>query len=169
MAEIVIINGANARTSRVTAVQEYIKENFKNASSIDVFALPAHDLITANFNSEEIKQANHLVEQADVVIVLTPIYKAAYSGILKTYLDLIPQKGFENKYIVPIAVGGTPQHLLAIDFALKPVFAALGATSISQGVFILDKQIVRTEHGVVIEEEIKDRINQQLNLSKISV
>lgn len=169
MTKIVIINGANARTSRVNAIQHYILENLKDVTTIEVFALPAQDLISANFASETIKVANTLVEQADVVVVLTPVYKASYSGILKTYLDLIPQKGFENKHIIPIAVGGTAHHLLVIDYALKPVFSALGATSISQGVFILDKQIERTDQGFTIEEEIKERINQQLIQDEVIV
>lgn len=169
MTKTVIINGANARTSRVSGIQHYIQENLEDVSTIEVFALPADDLITANFASEAIKAANAAVEQADVVIVLTPIYKAAYSGILKSYLDLIPQKGFENKHIIPIAVGGTPHHLLVIDYTLKPVFSALGATSISQGVFIVDKQIERTAQGFAIEEEIKIRIDQQLIRNKVTV
>jgi len=162
MTKTVIINGANVRTSRVNAIQQYIVENVKEVSTIDVFELPAQDLITANFASEAIKAANTLVEQADVIVVLTPVYKAAYSGILKTFLDVLPQKGFENKHVIPIAVGGTAHHLLAIDYALKPVFSALGATNISQGVFVLDKQIERTEQGFNIAEEIKERIHQQL-------
>lgn len=169
MTKTVIINGANAHTSRVSAIQQYIIENLEDVTPIEVFALPAHDLITANFASKAIKVVNAAVEQAEVVVVLTPIYKASYSGILKTYLDLIPQKGFENKHIIPIAVGGTSHHLLAIDYALKPVLSALGATSISQGVFILDKQIERTEQGFAIEEEIKGRINQQMIGREITV
>ncbi|TSI02298.1 NADPH-dependent FMN reductase [Lysinibacillus sp. BW-2-10] len=169
MTKTVIINGANARTSRVNAIQQYILENLKDVTTIEVFALPAQDLITANFASETIKVANTLVEQADVVVILTPVYKASYSGILKTYLDLIPQNGFENKHIIPIAVGGTAHHLLAIDYALKPVLSALGATSISQGVFILDKQIERTNQGFTIEEEIKERINQQLIRNEVTI
>lgn len=169
MTKTVIINGANARTSRVNAIVQYILNNLKDVTTIEVFELPAKDLITANFASEAIKAANNLVEQADVVVVLTPIYKAAYSGILKTYLDLIPQKGFENKHIIPIAVGGTAHHLLVIDYTLKPVFSALGATSISQGVFILDKQIARTDQGFTIEKEIKERINQQLIRDEVTI
>ena len=169
MTKTVIINGANASTSRVSAIQQYILENLEDVTTIEVFTLPAHDLITANFTSEAIKAANNAVEQGDVVVVLTPIYKAAYSGILKAYLDLIPQKGFGNKHIIPIAVGGTPHHLLAIDYTLKPVFSALGATSISQGVFIVDKQIERTAQGFVIEEEIKERINQELIRNEVIV
>ncbi|MCP1144477.1 NADPH-dependent FMN reductase [Lysinibacillus endophyticus] len=169
MTKTVIINGANARTSRVNAIQQYIVENVKEVSTIEVFDLPANDLISANFASEAIKATNTLVEQADVVVLLTPVYKGAYSGILKTYLDLIPQKGFENKQIIPIAVGGTAHHLLAIDYALKPVISALGATSISQGVFIVDKQIERSEQGFTIEEGIKERIHQQLIQDQVTV
>ena len=167
MTKTVIINGTNSRTSRVSAIQQYILRELENTETIEVFTLPAYDLITANFASEEIRKANLVVEQADVVIVLTPIYKAAYSGILKVYLDLIPQKGFENKHIIPIAVGGTQHHLLAIDYALKPIFSALGATSISQGVFILDKQIEWKEQGFVIADEIRARLNQQLILEEV--
>ena len=169
MTKTVIINGANARTSRVNAIQQYIQGNLEEVEAIEVFALPAEDLISANFASEAIRKANAKVEQADVVVVLTPVYKAAYSGILKTYLDLIPQKGFEEKHIIPIAVGGTPHHLLAIDYALKPVLTALGATSISHGVFIVDKQIERTAQGFTIEEDIQVRINQQLIRNEVTV
>lgn len=169
MTKTVIINGANARTSRVNAIQQYIQGNLEEVEAIEVFALPAEDLISANFASEAIRKANAKVEQADVVVVLTPVYKAAYSGILKTYLDLIPQKGFEEKHIIPIAVGGTPHHLLAIDYALKPVLTALGATSISHGVFIVDKQIERTAQGFTIEDDIQTRINQQLIRNEVTV
>lgn len=169
MTKTVIINGANARTSRVNSIQQHIQESLEEVEAIEVFALPAEDLITANFASEAIRIANGKVEQADVVVILTPVYKAAYSGILKTYLDLIPQKGFEDKHIIPIAVAGTPHHLLAIDYALKPVLSALGATSISQGVFIVDKQIERTAQGFTIEEDIKARINQQLIRNQVTV
>ncbi|RIJ66912.1 NADPH-dependent FMN reductase [Rummeliibacillus sp. POC4] len=169
MTKTVIINGANARTSRVNAIQHYIQESLEEVEAIEVFALPTEDLISANFASEAIREANAKVEQAYVVVVLTPVYKAAYSGILKTYLDLIPQKGFEEKHIIPIAVGGTPHHLLAIDYAIKPVLTALGATSISHGVFIIDKQIERTKQGFTIEEDIQTRIEQQLIRNKVTV
>lgn len=169
MSNIVIVNGTNSEGSRLNAIVQYIINKQPDAQVIDVYKLPAEDLISANFNSEAIGKANSVVEQADIVIVLTPIYKAAYSGILKTYLDLIPQKGFENKHIIPIAVGGTAHHLLVIDYTLKPVFSALGATSISQGVFILDKQIARTDQGFTIEKEIKERINQQLIRDEVTI
>lgn len=162
MTNIVIINGANAHTSRVSAIQQHIQQAAEVVSIIEVHRLPAEDLLTADFSSEAIKSANQLVSNADIVVVLTPVYKAAYSGILKTYLDLIPQKGLEGKTILPIAVGGTLHHLLAIDYALKPVLSALGATNILQGVYVLDQSIQRKNDGFVIEVNVLERINQQL-------
>ena len=162
MTNIVIINGANARTSRVNAIGQYIQQAAEVVSLIEVHQLPANDLLSANYASEAIKAANQLVQEADIVVVLTPVYKAAYSGILKTYLDLVPQKGLEGKTVIPIAVGGTLHHLLVIDYALKPVLAALGATNILQGVYVLDQAIRRTDEGFSIDNDIMERLDQQL-------
>ena len=161
----VLINGTNNEQSRVNGVRNYVKELLPELNVINVFQLPAEDLITANFNSESIKAANQLVDEADVVILLTPVYKAAYTGILKTYLDLLPQKGLENKVVVPIAVGGTQHHLLAIDYALKPVISALGATTILQGIFVLDSTIQREGTDYVIDPVIVERIRKQIQLA----
>lgn len=162
MTNVVIISGANSSNSRVIGVQKYIERVVGDAKSVEVHRLPAEDLISANFKSETILAANGLVEKAEVVIILTPVYKAAYSGILKTYLDLLPQKGLENKIVIPVAVGGTLHHLLAIDYALKPVLSALGATNILQGVYILDQSIQKTDNDFILDQEISERINHQL-------
>ncbi|KOY83859.1 NADPH-dependent FMN reductase [Lysinibacillus macroides] len=171
MSSTVIINGTNSSFSRVNGVKSYIEQAVRDIKIIDIYRLPAQDLLSANFNHEEIIAANQLVADAEVVIILTPVYKAAYSGILKTYLDLLPQKGLENKIVIPIAVGGTLHHLLAIDYALKPVLASLGATQILQGIYILDRYIKKAATDFVIDEEVITRIDNQLKLAlaKITV
>jgi len=128
-----------------------------------VHELPAKDLMTANFASESIQLENKWVEEAQIVVILTPIYKASFTGILKTYLDLLPQKALHEKVILPIAVGGSVGHLLALEYALKPVLAVLGATTISHSVYIVDKQIILLdEGGFVIEEEAINRLEAEL-------
>lgn len=169
MSNVVIINGSNASTSRLTAIQQYIEKTIENVKVIEVFQLPAQDLISANYLSDAIKEANELVEQADTVVVITPVYKAAYSGILKTYLDLIPQKGLEHKTVLPIAVGGSIGHLLSLEYALKPVLSVLGATEILNSVYIVDQQIERLENGHFnIQDEAVERLNQELQKLKNS-
>ena len=58
-----------------------------------------------------------------MVIVATPIYKAAYSGLLKVFLDLLPAEALRGKTVLPLASGGSVAHLLALDYALKPVLS----------------------------------------------
>ena len=90
---------------------------------------------------------------------MTPVYKASYSGILKTYLDLIPQKGLENKTILPIVIGGSSAHLLMIEYALKPVLSALGANQFTQGVYVVDQQIERLDgNRFILGEEAQERL-----------
>jgi FMN reductase len=167
MAKVVLINGNHTKQSRLSGVHQYIVDYLSEAQvqvqSIFVHDLPAEDLIKANFVSDEIKNANLQVADADFVSVLTPIYKAAYSGILKTYLDLLPQKVLVGKKIIPVAVGGSLAHLLALEYTLKPVLSVLGATEILNSVYIVDKQIERLEDGGYrIEEEAVTRLaNEQ--------
>ncbi|AIQ22031.1 NADPH-dependent FMN reductase [Paenibacillus sp. FSL H7-0737] len=167
MSKAVIINGGNTRKSRLTAIHQqvgrFLEQEGIGHHSIYVHELPAIDLLTANFASEEILGANALVEEADIVVILTPIYKASYTGILKTYLDLLPQKALVDKRIVPIAIGGSLGHLLAIEYALKPVLSVLGATEIFNTVYFLDRQIERLEaDGYRIDEEAEQRLNVEL-------
>jgi FMN reductase len=170
MSKVVIIYGGNSHRSRLKALFEKTEAHFKNegheTSSIFVHELPAEDLITANFASEQIKQANEKVENASLVVVITPVYKAAYSGILKTYLDLLPQKGLEGKTLLPLVLGGSFGHLLTIDYALKPVLSSLGATNILSGAYVLDSHIERAEEDqFIISTEITERIDRVLNLA----
>jgi FMN reductase len=163
----VIINGSNKKSSRLTGIHEYV-ENYLTkgniqTNSIYVHELPAQDLILINFASEEIQKANKLVEEADIVVILTPIFKASYTGILKTYLDLIPQNGLENKTVIPIAIGGSFGHLLSIEYALKPVISVLGATEILKSVFVLDQQVERLDNSKYqIADEAIRRLDDQL-------
>jgi FMN reductase len=60
---------------------------------------------------------------ASGVIIVSPVYKAAYSGALKTLLDLLPQDILKDKPVFPLMVGGSGAHLLAIDYSLKPLLA----------------------------------------------
>jgi len=122
--------------------------------------LPAEDLMRARFGSAAIVEANRLVEQADAVVVASPVYKASYTGLLKSYLDMLPQKGLAGKLTVPVMMGGTMAHLLAIDYALKPVLSAIGATHQLQGVYAVDSQVVRTEDGAyAIADELIARLD----------
>jgi FMN reductase len=167
VAKIVVINGTPSLVSRINAVIEYaeaslIDQGFE-VERINVAELPAEDLIHTKFESDAIVKANGLVAEADAVIVVSPVYKASYTGVLKTFLDLVPQKGLAGKIVLPLFMGGSLAHLLTIDYALKPVLSVLGARYILGGVYAVDSQVVRNDHGVVeLAEELKLRLNDAL-------
>lgn len=168
MINALLINGSNTIQSRLTGVQQEVESKLQrdgiSTELLYVHQLPAEDLILANFASEKIIEAVEKVEKADIIVLLTPIYKASFTGILKTFLDLLPQKAFINKLVVPVAIGGSIGHLLAIDYSLKPVATALGATHITQTVYVVDSQVERIEEGnYAVQEQAIVRISQQVN------
>ncbi|MCF8205056.1 MAG: NADPH-dependent FMN reductase [Methylotenera sp.] len=114
--------------------------------------LPAEALLAADVQHPAIAAAVQAVEAAELVIVSTPIYKAAYSGLLKVFLDLLPPDALRGKLVLPLATGGSPAHFLALDYALKPVLSALGARHVLDGVFATDAQLRRHEAGGYVPE-----------------
>lgn len=164
MTKAILINGGNSVTSRLTGVQQSIESLLDQYGitheTIQVHQLPAQDLITANYASKAIAKEIVKVGQADIVFFLTPIYKGSFTGILKTFIDLLPQKGLENKIVVPVAIGGSIAHLLALEYSLKPVLSILGATTISSPIYIVDSQVTKTDNGFTLDEAAKDRIEK---------
>jgi FMN reductase len=168
MSKMTIISGSPSEHTRLNGVLHGVINHLNGVGItpeiINIRNLPAEDLIQARFDSEEIKKQNKKVEQSNLVVILTPVYKASFSGVLKTYLDLLPQNGLEGKTILPIAVGGTFGHLLMLDYALKPVLTALGATHILKGVFILDNQIKKLGNNrYELDSEASNRLVASLN------
>ncbi|CEJ13073.1 FMN reductase (NADPH) [bacterium YEK0313] len=83
------------------------------------------------------------VEAADGLVIATPIYKAAYSGLLKAFLDAMPQFGLAGRTVLPLATGGSLAHVLALDYALRPVLQSMGARHIVQATFVAAGQMRR--------------------------
>ena len=170
----VLINGGYSIYSRLTGIEQEVEKLLSNTNmTIDkilVHQLPAEALITANFEDPIIVENVKKVNAADVVILLTPVFKGAYSGILKTFLDLLPQKGLVNKSVIPIAIGGSMAHLLSLEYALKPIVSILGATHVTNPVYVIDKLVTVVNHSYVIDPEITERLTsalQQVNVLEV--
>jgi len=104
------------------------------------------------------------VAQASVLVVATPVYKAAYSGILKVFLDLLPQTALKGKTVLPLATGGSPHHMLALDYALRPVLQSLAAKNILPGIYATDAQVIVTpEGGYQVAEDIGARLDEAVD------
>jgi FMN reductase len=81
------------------------------------------------------------VAESHGVIIATPIYKASYSGLLKAGLDVLPQFALAGKAVLPVGTGGSVAHVLALDYALRPVLQSMGARHVVQAHFVAEKDV----------------------------
>lgn len=110
----------------------------------------AHDLtnnVLTGFASPELQQRLDAIIGADAVIVATPIYSASYSGLFKMLVDVLPKDSLRGKPVLLGATGGTARHSLAIDHALRPLFAYLGALVAPTAVFAASEDWGSVEAG----------------------
>jgi FMN reductase len=165
---VLLIAGSPSAHSRTAALLQAAGQRltFRGAQveTLHVRDLPPQALLLADFGNPSVIRATAQVADADIVVVATPVYKAAYSGVLKVFLDLLPQTALKDKVVLPLATGGSPHHMLALDYALRPVLQSLGAKHILPGIYATDAQVtLQPEGGVHISPDIADRLDEAVN------
>ncbi len=114
----------------------------ETGDEVDVVVLELRDLaqdITNNlltgFPSLRLADALETVSAADGLIAVTPIFSGSYSGLFKSFFDVLEPGAISDLPVLLGATGGTARHSLALDFALRPLFAHLHAVVAPTGVF----------------------------------
>jgi FMN reductase len=98
----------------------------------------AHDItnnLLTGFPSPKLDAAITAVSTADGLIAVTPIFNASYSGLFKSFADLLDAKAMRDLPVLIGATGGTERHSLALDHALRPLFTYLHAVVVPTGVY----------------------------------
>ena len=162
---VLLIAGSPSDRSRTAALLEATGQRLESRG-VQVKRLRVRDLnpqalLLADFGHPSVLGAQELVAQASVLVIATPVYKAAYSGILKVFLDLLPQTALKGKTVLPLATGGSPHHMLALDYALRPVLQSLSAKNILPGIYATDSQVIVTpEGGYQVADDIGARLDE---------
>ena len=87
------------------------------------------------FASETLENVMESVSAADAAIFVTPVFSASYSGLFKSFIDVLEPDALANLPVLIAATGGTERHSLALEFAVRPLFAYLRAVALPTGVF----------------------------------
>ncbi|MFJ4701569.1 FMN reductase [Streptomyces sp. NPDC088768] len=87
------------------------------------------------FPPPKLEEALEHVTRADGLIAVTPIFSASYSGLFKSFFDVLDQDALTGKPVLIAATGGSPRHSLALEHALRPLFAYLRAVVVPTGVY----------------------------------
>lgn len=160
---IVALSGSPSRPSRTARLLDkaisLLDEQGVTTDVISIYDFAAEDLLYGRFNSDSIKHFQEKVKGAAGIIVATPVYKSAYSGALKTLLDVLPEGSLAGKPVLPLVSGGTSAHMLVVDYAIKPVLSALKAKDIHSGVFAVEHQLTTFPDGkTVLVAELEQRL-----------
>lgn len=143
MTKIIAISAglSDPSTTRMLAgrLVESIGRQYGDAS-VEVVSLRelAHEITDATltgFAPPRLQDVIDKVVAADGLIAVTPIFKASYPGLFKSFFDVLESDALIGKPVLLAATGGTARHSLAIDFALRPLFAYLQALVVPTGVF----------------------------------
>ncbi|PZG00364.1 FMN reductase [Micromonospora deserti] len=98
----------------------------------------AHDVVNhllTGFPSAALREVLDTVTGADGLIAVTPIFNASYNGLFKSFFDLVDSAALVDRPVLIGATGGTARHSLALEHALRPMFAYLHAVVTPTAVF----------------------------------
>ena len=168
MTRILLIGGSPTHPSKAHILLDYAKELLDNqlenqfeiskikTSTLLVRNLLAEDLAFGRYSSPALEYPKKLIEDADGLIIASPIAKSAYTGLLKSFLDLLPRGILSRKVILPLATSNTIAH------SLKPVLAELGATNILNSVFAVEDELHQSSSGITADIAVTLRLQTAL-------
>lgn len=114
----------------------------------------AHAMTTGGLPDPVLDQVKRTVSAADGLIAVTPVFKASYTGLFKSFFDVLDQDALVDMPVLIGATAGTPRHSLVLDYALRPLFTYMHATVLPTGVF------AATEDFGADGSELERRINR---------
>ncbi|WIX88079.1 FMN reductase [Amycolatopsis sp. DG1A-15b] len=91
--------------------------------------------LLTGFPSPQLRTAIETVTGADALIAVTPVFTAGYSGLFKSFFDVLDADSLVGKPVLLAATGGTERHSLVLDYQLRPLFGYLKADPVATGVY----------------------------------
>ena len=143
MTRIVVISAGLGEPSTTRMLADKIAASANRAlgdAQIETVTLRdlAHEITDASLTGFAAPRLQHVYDQvmaADALIVTVPIFKVAYPGLFKSFVDAMDTDAIVGKPVLLAATGGTARHSLAIETSLRPLFAYLQAFVVPTGVF----------------------------------
>ncbi len=109
-------------------------------ATVEVVELREHardvaDALVTGFPNTALRAALATVTGADALIAVTPVFTASYSGLFKSFVDVLDKEALTGKPVLLGATAGTARHSLVLEHAMRPLFAYLRAVTVPTAVF----------------------------------
>jgi FMN reductase len=119
------------------------------------------DALLTGFPSGALAEAVETVRRADALIAVSPVFNASYSGLFKSFVDVLEDGSLDGTPVLLGATGGTARHSLALEFAFRPLFAYLRAEVAPTAVFAATEDFGSAGSGGSLSARI-DRAGREL-------
>ena len=146
---LVAVSGGLQRPSKAAALAEHLMDLIADEVLCEQRLVElgqlAPQLAGATWRShlpETVERELAAVEQADILVVATPVFRGAYTGLFKHFFDFIHQDALIDKPILLAATGGSERHALMIDHQLRPLFSFFQARTLPLGVYATDQDFL---------------------------
>lgn len=159
---IVAVSGSLHRPSSTTALVAALAAAVAVRVDADVRVLELVDLgpllggaLRREDLPREAEEALVAIEEADLLVVGSPVYRASFTGLFKHLFDFVGQRALVDVPVLLAATGGSHRHALTIEHQLRPLFAFFQALTLPVGVYASSSEF---EDGGVACAEVLDRI-----------
>ncbi|MDZ5636786.1 MULTISPECIES: FMN reductase [unclassified Janthinobacterium] len=146
---LVAVSGGLQRPSKAAALAEHLMDLIADEVLCEQRLVElgqlAPQLAGATWRShlpDTVERELAAVEQADILVVATPVFRGSYTGLFKHFFDFIDQDALIDKPILLAATGGSERHALMIDHQLRPLFSFFQARTLPLGVYATDKDFL---------------------------
>lgn len=151
MSSVLAVSGnprVGSRTHRVGVSLATALSGGAPVSELEVINLADQLFISPDQRSAAVKEAMTTLQSADLAIIATPVYKASYTGLLKSFLDLYNAGDLAGVVAVPVVVSGSPAHAFVGEIHLRPLLTELGATVATPAFTIAEGRLDRLDEIV---------------------
>lgn len=164
---VATVSGSLQAPSRTRALVDTVVREFAAHRSVEVSVTDLAEVgfqiapLTSRRNlPEEIEKHFRAVEQADLLIVGSPIYKASYTGLFKHFFDLFDPLALNELPVLLTGTGGSDRHALALEHQFRPLFGFFNAITLPTTVYAVDDDIKDRE---VVNPALVERIKRAVS------
>ena len=161
---IVAISGGLNAPSKTEALLQTLVERLAKAIPIQVYFIKFSEIapllggaIYRNQLPQQVQDHLAAVENADALIVGTPVYRASFTGLFKHFFDFVEQNALIDVPVLLAASGGSERHALVLEHQLRPLFSFFQAQTLPIGVYATDRDF--SPEYTVQSELLNERIN----------
>lgn len=174
---LVAVSGSTHAPSKTTALVERIAAAFGERIAVEVHLVRVDLLgphlagaLRRNELPEHVEQELRRIEQADLLVVASPVYRASFTGLFKHLFDFVDQYALVDTPVFLAASGGSERHALIIEHQFRPLFGFFQALTLPLGVYANDADFRDGRvHADALHARIEKAIDRALPVLRASL